>query len=106
MSTQSTGRSGVRLDVRGTGVASVQTGLPVLNTLISRLAEVARFDLQLELEPGDAAAEVVAAGAALGDALAGPLRATGSRGWGAGSLTSAEALAHVALEVSDEPLLV
>jgi imidazoleglycerol-phosphate dehydratase len=104
---QSTGRrSGVRLDVHGRGSASVETGLPVLNSLVARLAEVARFDLQLELEPRDPAAEVDAAGAALGDALAGPLRAPGAQGWGAGSLTSAEALAHVALEVSDEPLLV
>jgi imidazoleglycerol-phosphate dehydratase len=103
---QSGGRSGVRLDVRGSGAASVQTGLPVLNSLIARLAEIARFDLVLELEPGDAAAEVAAAGNALGDALAGFLRSPGARGWGAASLTSAEALAHVALEVSDEPLFV
>ena len=103
---QRAGRSGVRLDVHGSGTASVQTGLPVLNSLVERLAEVARFDLVLELEPGDAAAEVDAAGDALGEAIAGFLRAPGAVGWGAASLTSAEALAHVVLEVSDEPLLV
>jgi len=103
---QSTARSGVRLDVRGHGSASVETGLPVLDSLIERLAQVARFDLVLELEPGDAAAEVEAAGDALGEAFAGPLRAPGATGWGAASLTSAEALAHVALETSDQSLLV
>jgi imidazoleglycerol-phosphate dehydratase len=103
---QGANRSGVRLDVRGSGEATVETGLPVLNALLERLAGIARFDLVLELEPGDAAAEVDAAGDALGDALAGALRAPGARGWGAASLASAEALAHVVLEISDEPLLV
>jgi len=103
---QGTSRSGVRLDVRGSGSAGVETGLPVLNSLIERLAGVARFDLVLELEPGDAAAEVDAAGDALGEALAGPLRKPGANGWGSATLTSAEALAHVALETSEEPLLV
>ena len=67
--------AGVRVAVRGTGTASVDTGLPVLDRLLSRLVEVAGFDLLLEIEPGDAEAEVVAAGNALGEALAGPLRA-------------------------------
>jgi imidazoleglycerol-phosphate dehydratase len=97
---------GVRIDVQGAGSASVDTGLPVLDRLLARLAEVAGFDLVLEIEPGDAEAEVVAAGNALGDALAGPLRMPGVRGRGAASLTSAEALAHVVLEVTEEPLLV
>ena len=97
---------GVRVDVHGSGVASVDTGLPVLDRLLARLAAVAGFDLVLEIEPGDAEAEVVAAGNALGGALAEPLRLPGARGYGAASLTSAEALAHVVLEVSEEPLLV
>jgi imidazoleglycerol-phosphate dehydratase len=84
----------------------VETGLPVLNGLLGRLAETARFDLVLDIEPTDAEAEVEAAAAALGDALAGPLRAAGARGHGAGALTSAEALAYVVLETSDEPLFV
>ncbi len=99
-------RSGVRIDVRGSGSANVETGLPVLDRLLVRLAEIAGFDLALEIEPGDAEAEVVAAGTALGDALAGPLRAPGARGYGAGTMTSAEALVHVVLEASEEPLLV
>jgi imidazoleglycerol-phosphate dehydratase len=98
--------AGVRIDVHGTGSANVETGLPVLDRLLVRLAEVASFDLALEIEPGDAEAEVTAAGSALGDALAGPLRAPGARGYGAASLTSAEALAHVVLEVAEQPLVV
>jgi len=98
--------AGVRINVYGEGDATVETGLPVLNRLLVRLAEVARFDLALEIEPGDAEAEVDAAARALGDALAGPLRAPGARGWGAVAMTSAEALAHVVLEAADEPLFV
>ncbi|MGH3049250.1 MAG: imidazoleglycerol-phosphate dehydratase HisB [Gaiellaceae bacterium] len=103
---QAAGRSGVRVDVRGSGTTNVNTGLPVLNRLLERLATVAGFDLALEVEPGDAAVEVTAAGEALGDALAAPLRAEGARGHGSGSMTSAEALASVVLEVAEEPLLV
>jgi imidazoleglycerol-phosphate dehydratase len=96
--------AGVRINVYGSGEATVETGVPVLNRLLVRLAEIAGFDLALEIEPDDAEAEVDAAAAALGDALAGPLRAPGARGWGAAALTSAEALAHVVLEAADEPL--
>ncbi len=98
--------SGVRVNVYGHGEATVETGLPVLNQLLARLAETARFDLILEIEPGDTQAEVEAAAAAIGHALAGPLRAEDARGHGAGALTSAEALAYVVLETSDEPLFV
>jgi imidazoleglycerol-phosphate dehydratase len=98
--------AGVRIDVHGKGEAQVETGLPVLNRLLTRLAEVARFDLVLDIEPGDAEAEVDAAAAALGGALAGPLRAESARGYGSEALTSAEALASVVLEASDQPLFV
>ena len=98
--------AGVRLDVHGRGVAHVETGLPVLNSLLARLAETARFNLVLDIEPGDAEAEVDAAGAALGAALTRPLRADHARGYGSQSLVSAEAVAHVVLERSDEPLFV
>jgi imidazoleglycerol-phosphate dehydratase len=100
------GRSGIRVDVDGTGAANVETGLPVLDRLLERLAEYASFDLALEVEPGGAEAEVAEAGRALGHALAGPLRSPGARGHGFGLMTSAEALANVVLEVSDAPLLV
>ena len=44
--------------------------------------------------------------AVLGHALAGPLRTDGARGYGAGAMISAEALASVVLETSEEPLFV
>jgi len=100
------GRSGIRVDVGGTGVASVETGVPVLDRLLERLAEAAGFDLVLEVEPGEAEAEVTAAGSALGEALAGPLRAPGARGHGSAVMASSEALAQVVLEAADAPLLV
>jgi imidazoleglycerol-phosphate dehydratase len=100
------GRSGIRVELRGTGAASVETGLPVLDALLERLAEYARFDLSLEVEPGAAEVEVAEAGTALGRALAEPLRREDARGYGFASMTSAEALASVVLELSDEPLVV
>src|SRR5205085_12178540 len=96
------GRSGIRLEVQGSGAASVETGLPVLDRLLERLAEYARFDLALEVEPRGAEAEVAEAGTALGRALAGPLRGAGAPGYGPGVMTSAEALGTVLLEASDE----
>jgi imidazoleglycerol-phosphate dehydratase len=98
------GRSGIRVDPRGDGTANVETGLPVLDRLLERLAQYASFDLALEVEPGAAEAEVAEAGTALGRALAAPLRE--GRGYGFGIMTSAEALANVVLEVSEAPLLV
>ncbi|MGH3008861.1 MAG: hypothetical protein ACRDLM_05570 [Gaiellaceae bacterium] len=98
--------AGVRVDVHGKGEAQVETGLPVLNRLLVRLAEAARFDLVLDIEPRDTEAEVDAAAAALGDALVGPLRDGKVRGYGSESMTSQEALAYVGLEASDEPLFV
>src|ERR1043166_1577297 len=99
-----TGRSGIRVELRGSGAASGETGLPVLGSLLERMAEYASFDLVLEVEPGAAEAEVAEAGTALGRALAGPLH--DGRGWGSGFMTSSEALAGIALEVSEDALLV
>ena len=93
------GRSGIRVELSGSGAASVETGLPVLDRLLERLAEYARFDLALEVEPGAAEVEVAEAGSALGRALAELLRADGARGYGYASMTSSEALASVVLEV-------
>src|SRR6201995_6118280 len=98
--------AGVRVNVLGRGDATVETGLPVLTRLLVRPAETARFDLVLDIEPGDTQAEVEAAAGAVGHARAGPVRAEGARGHGAGAMTSAEALASVVLETSDEPLFV
>ncbi|MFN2628917.1 MAG: imidazoleglycerol-phosphate dehydratase [Gaiellaceae bacterium] len=99
------GRSGVRVQFAG-GPTHIDTGLPVLDHLLSLLAAYARFGLALEVEPGSADAEVAAAGTALGEALAGPLRAEGARGYGAASMAASEALAQVVLEASAEPFVV
>jgi imidazoleglycerol-phosphate dehydratase len=99
------GRSGIRVESRGSGAASVETGLPVLNRLLERLARYAGFDLALEVEPGAAEAEVAEAGSALGRALAGLLRADTAPGYGFASMAASEALASVVLEVSEEPFL-
>src|SRR2546423_13905056 len=99
------GRSGIRVDLRGSGAASVETGLPVIDRLLERLAEYASFDLVLEVEPGAAEAEVAEAGTALGRALAEPLRAQGARGHGFAIMTSAGGLANVVLEASEPPRL-
>jgi imidazoleglycerol-phosphate dehydratase len=98
------GRSGIRLELRGRGDATVETGLPVLDRLVEQLARYARFDLTLEVEPGTGEAEVAEAGIALGTALGEQIRA--GRGYGYASMTSAEALAHVAVEAAESPLLV
>jgi imidazoleglycerol-phosphate dehydratase len=98
------GRSGIRLDLHGSGAASVDTGLAVLDALLERLAHYARWNLALEVEPGTGEAEVAEAGRAVGDALADGLR--DGRGYGFATMTSAEALASVSLEVSEQPLVV
>jgi imidazoleglycerol-phosphate dehydratase len=99
-------RTQVRVTVDGTGAANVATGVSVLDHLLGLLARYASFDLTLEVAPGDAEDEVRAAGRAFGEALAEPLRVEGRRGHGSAFLPSAEALSHVTLEVSDQPLLV
>jgi imidazoleglycerol-phosphate dehydratase len=101
---QEAGRSGIRVDLRGSGSATIDTGLPVLDRLLERLVVVARFDVTLEVEPGGAEAEISEAGSALGRALAGPLRE--GRGYGWAMMASSEALASVVLEASDTALLV
>jgi imidazoleglycerol-phosphate dehydratase len=99
------GRTSMRLALTGER-ASVATGLPVLDHLLELLARYAGFDLTLEVEPGEPEEQVHAAARALGEALAGPLRAEGARGFGSAFVPADEALAHVALDRSDRPLLV
>ena len=94
------------MTVHGNGAANVTTGVSALDHLLGVLAAYAAFDLALEVALGDPEEEVRAAGRAFGQALAEPLRAPGVRGHGSAVVPSAEALAHVALETSDEPLLV
>jgi imidazoleglycerol-phosphate dehydratase len=100
------GRLHARVDVGGAGEASVVTGVPVLDHLLVLLAEYGSFDLELEIAPGEAEAEVAAAGRALGQALADALRSKGSRGHGSAVVPADEALAHVAVEASGRPLVV
>lgn len=100
------GRLHARVDVAGSGEASVVTGLPVLDHLLGLLAEYASFDLVLEIAPGEAEAEVAAAGRALGQALADALRARTNRGHGSAAVPADEALAHVVVEASGRPLVV
>jgi imidazoleglycerol-phosphate dehydratase len=101
-------RSTVRLTLSPQGGEDVhiETGVPVLDRLLEQVARYARFDLTLAVASGSAETQVVAAGQALGAALVEPLRAKGARGNGAGYIPSAEALAHVALDLSDDPCLV
>jgi imidazoleglycerol-phosphate dehydratase len=100
------GRTSVRVHVNGSGESSVETGLSVLDHLLSLLAASASFDLSLEVEPGTANEEITAAGRALGEALAQPLRTDGVRGHGSAVVPADEALAHVVLEASGRPLVV
>ncbi len=89
----------------GNGATNVATGIPVLDHLLTLLARSGRFDLALELPPGDAEAEVADAGKALGEAFAGLLRTEAAIGHGCAFLPADEALAQVALEVSERPLV-
>ena len=93
--------SGARL-APGSGQANVATGVPLLDHLLTELALAGRFDLSLEIEPDEPAAEVDAAGAAIGRALA-PLLRPGAHG--SGVMLSAEALALVAVEASGTVLV-
>jgi imidazoleglycerol-phosphate dehydratase len=103
---QQEARTGVRVEVRGTGSANVTTGIPVLDHLLGLLAARACFDLALEVAPHSVDAELAAAGRAIGDALEQPLRAEGVAGHGHGIAPAEEALATVAVEVSDHAVLV
>jgi imidazoleglycerol-phosphate dehydratase len=102
----SVARAGVRVQPGRSGEANVATGLPVLDHLLTLTARYARFDLSLEVAPGNAAGEVASAGRALGEALAELLRADGARGYAMATMPASEALASVVLEVSETPLVV
>jgi imidazoleglycerol-phosphate dehydratase len=90
----------------GGSEAAVSTGLPVLDHLLELMARTGGFGLRLEVAPGGADEEVATAGRALGEALVDELHSSGSRGFGSASVPAWEALAHVALEASDRPLVV
>lgn len=96
----------VRAAVDATHPTEIATGVPVLDHLLTLLAAYGSFGLSLEVEPGAAAQEVAAAGRALGEALAPELRRGEARRHGSAVVPTDEALAHVALEASDRPLVV
>ncbi len=100
------GRARARVELGGSGNASVTTGIPVLDHLLTLAARHANFDLVLDIAPAAAEQETEAAGRALGNALSDCLRSGAARGYGSGHMPAAEALAHVALEASDSPLVV
>ena len=87
------------------GTSNVATGIPVLDHLLGLLARTGRFELVLELPPGAAEAEVADAGRKLGEAFAPLLRDEDAPGYGSAFLPADEALAQVALEVSERPLV-
>jgi imidazoleglycerol-phosphate dehydratase len=98
--------SSVQLVVRGSGDARIESGLPLLDHLLELVALYASFDLTLALAPGGGDSQLAVAGRVLGRALHEPLRAETARGHGSAHLPAAEALAHVALDVSERALLV
>ncbi|HEY6055630.1 MAG TPA: hypothetical protein VIU86_16985, partial [Gaiellaceae bacterium] len=65
-------RTGVRVEIGGSGRVNVATGVAVLDHLVGLLARRAGFDLTLEVAPGSADAELAAAGRAVGEALQAP----------------------------------
>jgi imidazoleglycerol-phosphate dehydratase len=95
-----------RVTVDGSGDATVGTGLPLLDHLLGVLARYAQFDLALEVAPGSPQAQIEAAGQALGESLRGALREPGARSHGFGDVPAEEALASVALDLSERPQVV
>jgi imidazoleglycerol-phosphate dehydratase len=95
-----------RIELGGSGAATVATGLPVLDHLLGLVAGHAGFDLQLEVAAGGPDAVATAAGRAFGEALRELLTAEDVAGYGYAMIPADEALANVVLEASGRPLLV
>jgi imidazoleglycerol-phosphate dehydratase len=98
--------AGARIALAAAGTANVTTGLPVLDHLLTELADTGRFKLALEVPPGGADEAVGAAGRALGGALAELLAEPGAEGRGWAIVPADEALASAALERASETRLV
>lgn len=99
-------RSGARVTLAREGAANVATGLTVLDHLVGELARAARFRLALEAAPDSSGEAVVAAGNALGSAIAERLSVPDAAGTGWSLAPADEALASAALERTDEPRFV
>lgn len=100
-----TAQVSVRVGFGDESQPNIATGISVLDYLVGELARSAGMQLSLEVAPGTGDIEAVAAGRALGEALAQPLRAPGASGRGFAWLPADEALAGAVLEVSERPLL-
>jgi imidazoleglycerol-phosphate dehydratase len=100
---QQEGRLLARIAAGGSGSASIETGVSVLDHLLALLARYGSFDLTLQLASAAPAEQITAAGCALGETLHGLLRAEDASGHGTAMLPSDEALAAVSLDLSDEP---
>ena len=100
---QEAGKLLARVAVGGSGTASVETGVSVLDHLLALLARYGSFDLTLQLAPAAPAEQVTAAGRALGEMLHDLLRAEGASGHGTAMLPSDEALGAASLDLSDDP---
>jgi imidazoleglycerol-phosphate dehydratase len=96
----------VRVLLNGVGESNVSSGLPVLDHLLGLLARYGTIDLELQVAPERAEAEIASAGRALGEALRIPLSWEGARGHGSAAAAADEALAHVVVEASGRPLVV
>lgn len=95
-----------QIALEGTGASEAATGVAVLDHLLAELARAGRFDLRLEIAPDEPEAEVSAAGAALGSAVAELVTSPGALGRGVGVAPSDEALAMVVVEASEKALVV
>ncbi|HVW88383.1 MAG TPA: hypothetical protein VHC01_02870 [Gaiellaceae bacterium] len=98
--------SGARVALAHEGSANVETGLPVLDHLVSELARTARLRVALEVAPSSSGEAVSAAGNALGSAIAEVLAANGAAGLGWAMAPADEALASATLERVQEPRFV
>jgi len=94
----------LRLTADGSGDATVDTGVPVLDHLVALTARYARFDLVLEVAPETPQAQIATTARALGGAVSDALDV--GRGHGFGAVPSEEALAEVVLDRSERPVLV
>ncbi|MEZ5099494.1 MAG: hypothetical protein R3C15_06760 [Thermoleophilia bacterium] len=100
------GPARVAVTLRGGGQVEGATGLPVLDHLLAEVARAARVDLAVSAGAAGGEQLVGAVGRALGEAVAGLLRAPGARGLASQVAPALEALANVVVEAADEGLLV
>jgi imidazoleglycerol-phosphate dehydratase len=99
------GKACARLDLDGSGKASVRSGSGFLDHMLTALARTGQLDLRAQSEPGFYKTEAL--GAAIGQALNSALAdRSGIRRYGSASVPMDEALADVALDFSGRPYLI